>query len=136
YLKEKLAPVDFNKAADRKARKIREENPKFFESGRARVFVPLLAGQQLLGIMALERRPADGFFTTEDLDLVNTLASQAASSLLNLRLSQQLLKAKEAEAFQVLSAFFIHDLKNLASMLSLTMQNLPANFENPAFRND
>ena len=51
-------------------------------------------------------------------------------------LSQQLLKTKEAEAFQTLSAFFIHDLKNLASMLSLTMQNLPANYDNPVFRKD
>jgi putative PEP-CTERM system histidine kinase len=136
YLREKRTPVDFNKPPDRKAKKIKEGNPAFFESVRARVFVPLLTGQQLLGIMALGRRSTDGAFTTEDLDLLNTLTSQAAGSLLNLRLSQQLLKAKEAEAFQVLSTFFIHDLKNLASMLSLTMQNLPANYDNPAFRKD
>jgi signal transduction histidine kinase len=30
----------------------------------------------------------------------------------------------------------VHDLKNLASRLSLTMQNLPANFANPEFRAD
>jgi hypothetical protein len=30
----------------------------------------------------------------------------------------------------------VHDLKNLASRLSLTMQNLPANFESPEFRAD
>jgi hypothetical protein len=29
------------------------------------------------------------------------------------------------EAFQAVSTFFVHDLKNLASRLSLTMQNLP-----------
>jgi len=40
------------------------------------------------------------------------------------------------EAFQTLSAFFVHDLKNLASMLSLTLQNLPAHFDNPKFRSD
>jgi signal transduction histidine kinase len=39
-------------------------------------------------------------------------------------------------AFQTLSSFFVHDLKNLASMLSLTVQNLPNNFDNPEFRRD
>jgi putative PEP-CTERM system histidine kinase len=35
-----------------------------------------------------------------------------------------------------MSAFFVHDLKNLASKLSLTMQNLPIHFDNAEFRND
>jgi len=30
----------------------------------------------------------------------------------------------------------VHDLKNLASKLSLTMQNLPIHFDNPEFRSD
>jgi hypothetical protein len=30
----------------------------------------------------------------------------------------------------------MHDLKNLASMLSLTVENLPAHYDNPEFRND
>ena len=40
------------------------------------------------------------------------------------------------EAFQVMSAFFIHDLKNLASRLSLVTQNLPVHFNTPEFRGD
>jgi signal transduction histidine kinase len=40
------------------------------------------------------------------------------------------------ETFQTVSTFFVHDLKNLASRLSLTMQNLPSNFDNPEFRTD
>jgi putative PEP-CTERM system histidine kinase len=35
-----------------------------------------------------------------------------------------------------LSAFLVHDLKNLASNLSLTVQNLPKHFENPEYRHD
>jgi putative PEP-CTERM system histidine kinase len=136
YLKEKQAAVDFNKPADRKSRKIKEEHPAFFEPSRVHICIPLLAGPHLLGFMALGKRLTDDPFTAEDLDLLSTLAAQAASSLLKLSLSQQLLKTKEAEAFQALSVFFIHDLKNLASMLSLTMQNLPANYDNPAFRKD
>jgi putative PEP-CTERM system histidine kinase len=64
------------------------------------------------------------------------MADQAAASLLNLQLSQRLLRAKEIEAFQTVSTFFIHDLKNLAAKLSLMIQNLPIHYDNPAFRDD
>ena len=35
-----------------------------------------------------------------------------------------------------MSAFFMHDLKNLAAKLSLVTQNLPVHFDNPEFRDD
>ena len=35
-----------------------------------------------------------------------------------------------------MSAFFVHDLKNAASTLSLTLKNLPLHFDDPAFRHD
>ena len=44
--------------------------------------------------------------------------------------------AKEMEAFQTMSAFFVHDLKNAASGLNLMLQNLPVHFDDPAFRED
>jgi putative PEP-CTERM system histidine kinase len=86
--------------------------------------------------MTLNHRLTKESFSQEDFSLLKTLADQAAASLLHLRLSQHLLKAKEMEAFQTLSAFFVHDLKNLAAKLSLMVQNLPAHYDNPAFRDD
>src|SRR5204863_8021664 len=78
----------------------------------------------------------DEDLSTEDFVLVETLAAQLAASLLNLRLSARLRQAGEVEAFQTVSTFFVHDLKNLASKLSLTMQNLPEHFDDPEFRAD
>lgn len=75
-------------------------------------------------------------FSLEDLDLLKTIADQVAVTLLNIRMTNRLGQAKEMEAFQTMSAFFVHDLKNLASKLSLTMQNLPIHFDNPEFRSD
>src|SRR5215218_2961946 len=43
---------------------------------------------------------------------------------------------KQMETFQALSAFFVHDLKNLAAKLSLMLQNLPLYYDNPEFRDD
>lgn len=96
----------------------------------------LQAGSETLGLMVLGERGKREPLSLEDLDLLGVMAEQAAASLLNLRLGAQLLKAKEMEAFQSLSAFFVHDLKNLASKLSLTMRNLPAHYDDPGFRDD
>jgi signal transduction histidine kinase len=67
---------------------------------------------------------------------LRTLADQVAASLLSIKLGEDLRQAKEIEAFQTTAAFFVHDLKNLASKLSMMLQNLPVHFSNPAFRDD
>ena len=72
----------------------------------------------------------------EDFDLLKTIADQTAGILLNMKLFERLRKVKETEAIQTMSAFMMYDLKNLASMLSLTMENLPTHFDNAEFRKD
>jgi hypothetical protein len=67
----------------------------------------------------------------QDFDLLRCVGDQVAAGLLNAQLSQKLLQAKELEAFQTMSAFFVHDLKNTASTLNLMLQNLPVHFDNP-----
>jgi putative PEP-CTERM system histidine kinase len=75
-------------------------------------------------------------FTSEDFDLLKSIGDQVGANLLNMQLSRRLVQAKELEAFQTMSAFFVHDLKNTASSLSLLLQNLPTHFHDPAFRAD
>jgi putative PEP-CTERM system histidine kinase len=110
-------------------------HPVAFDSGR-NVCQPLRAGGKLVGLVILGDRVAALPFTTEDFDLLKCMADQVASNLVGLQLSAQLLRAKEMEAFQTMSAFFVHDLKNTASTLSLTLQNLNQHFSDPAFRQD
>src|SRR5262249_22594153 len=68
--------------------------------------------------------------------LLKSVGDQTATSLLNIQLSQRLAQGKQLEAFQAMSAFFVHDLKNTASTLSLMLQNLPIHFNDPEFRED
>jgi len=98
--------------------------------------VPLSAGGNLLGVLILGDRVGGVRFSTQDLDLLKCIGDQAAASLLNIQLSQRLMQARELEAFQAMSAFFVHDLKNTASTLSLMLQNLPVHFDDPEFRAD
>ncbi len=110
--------------------------PEVFHAGGRPVCQPLHAGGKLLGLLILGDRVRGLPFTTEDFDLLKCVGDQVAANVLGLQLSAQLLRAKEMEAFQTMSAFFVHDLKNTASTLSLTLQNLDRHFSDPAFRED
>jgi putative PEP-CTERM system histidine kinase len=103
---------------------------------RIRYGTVLVSGQQILGMITLGDRLTREPFVAEDFDLLKTIADQAASSLQNAQLSQHLLEMKQMDAFQTVSTFFVHDLKNLAAKLSLMVQNLPVHYDNPEFRND
>ena len=115
---------------------LKQRNPDIFGKGGKRICVPLLGKGQFLGMLIIGDRVNGIPFSVEDFELFKSLGSQAASGLLNLQLTQQLLQAREMEAFQTMSAFFVHDLKNTASTLSLMLRNLPTHFEDPAFRED
>ena len=129
-------PVDLDSSLEHWASALRRCNPGEFRKGGNRVCVPMLARGELIGFMTLGDRVGAVAFSLQDFDLLKCVADQAAASMLNISLSQQILRAKELEAFQTMSAFFVHDLKNTASTLSLMLQNLPIHFDNPAFRED
>jgi putative PEP-CTERM system histidine kinase len=101
-----------------------------------RYCVPLVAAGEFLGIMTLSDRQNGPEFSIEDFDLLKTIAEQTAVHILNVKLFENLGKAKEMEAFQNMSTFFVHDMKNLASTLSLFLQNLPLHRDNPEFSKD
>ena len=136
FMRERRLPIDLERRSDSKAQALKATYADYFQKAQSRYCVSLVAGQQLLGVMSLDNRLTREPFSPEDLDLLKTFADQATASLLSLRLSQRLLKAKEMEAFQTLSAFFVHDLKNLAAKLSLLLQNVPTHYDNPVFRQD
>ena len=89
-----------------------------------------------MGLMILGDRVGGARFSWQDFDLLKCIGDHIAAGLLNTQLSQKLLQAKELEAFQTMSAFFVHDLKNTANTLNLMLQNLPMHFDDPAFRAD
>ena len=89
-----------------------------------------------MGVVTLADRVGGTPYTVEELDLLKCMGDQIAVGLLNLRLTEEITRGKELEAFQAMSAFFVPDLKNAASTLGLTLQNLPVHFDDPAFRSD
>ncbi len=131
-----LDPIDIDSSKETWAVPLRRSHPEEFRKGGNRICVPMVAGGELLGILTLGDRVAGVPFSVQDLDLLKAVNDQAGASLLNIRLSQRLSQAKQLEAFQAMSAFFVHDLKNTASTLSLMLQNLPVHYQDPQFRED
>jgi len=129
-------PMDLDDPEIPWAHDLKQSMSESIQEARVRYCVPLSAGGNLLGVITLGDKVEYASFTFEEMNLLKTIADQTAGSLLNLKLSEDLRKAKEMETVQTMSSFFAHDLKNLASALSLTVQNLPVHFDNPEFRND
>jgi putative PEP-CTERM system histidine kinase len=129
-------PVDLDVLKESWAAGLQHCHPDEFHKGGNRVCVPMIVGNEILGFMILGDRVSGVAFGWQDFDLLKCIGDQIAAGLLNTRLSQKLLQAKELEAFQTMSAFFVHDLKNTANTLNLMLQNLPVHFDDPAFRAD
>ncbi len=115
---------------------LRGAHAQCLSANRIRYCVAIRAGDAYLGLLTLDDRVRNVPLTPEEHDLLKIMADQTAASLQNLRLTQRVQRAKEMEAFQTVSAFFVHDLKNLAASLSLLLQNLPLHYEDPEFRKD
>jgi len=109
---------------------------QFKEAGGHRLCVPLRPGQELVGLLLVGDRVGARAYSHEELDLLHTFGGEIGRGLLNLRNAAHLAAAREMQAFQTMSAFVIHDLKNTASTLSITLQNFRKHIGNPEFRED
>jgi putative PEP-CTERM system histidine kinase len=135
-LRDQEEPIDIDSSKEGWPGLVRQLHPDAFAEGGNRLCAPLRAGGELLGLMVLGDRVGNVPFSVQDSDLLKAVAGQAAAGLLNIRLSTRLSQAKQLEAFQAMSAFFVHDLKNTASTLSLMLRNFPIHYQDPNFRED
>lgn len=98
--------------------------------------VPLRRGGQLLGFIVLGRARDGRRLLAEDQELLDILARQSASYLAEWLGQQELMQARRFDAFNRQVTYIAHDLKNLASQLSLIVANAPRFRDNPAFVDD
>jgi putative PEP-CTERM system histidine kinase len=129
-------PFDLSKAKEKWARNLMERSRGQFRTGGSPICVPLVGAEHWLGAIVLADRIRGLGYSAEETDLLKCIGDQVAASLMKLRLTEEIMEKKELEAFQTMSAFLIHDLKNAASTLGLMLENLPTHFDNPAFRED
>jgi len=98
--------------------------------------VPLILHERLLGFVVLARSKGKINLDWEVNDLLKTAGRQAASYLAQLEAASALLVARQFESFNRMSAFVVHDLKNLVSQHSLLLSNAHKHKHEPAFQED
>ena len=135
-LGKKGRPVDLDASRELWVKSVRNLQPMQFQRSGNLIGAPLIAGDQLLGILLLGDRVGGARFSLQELDLLSSINEHVAACLLNVQLSKKMLDSKQLEAIQTMSTFVVHDLKNTASTLSLMLKNLPIHFDDPLFRKD
>lgn len=98
--------------------------------------VPLTSSEQLTGFVVLSNPLVIRSINWEDRDLMKTAANQASSYLTVLQTSEALAKARQFEVFNRLSAYMVHDLKNISAELQLVGRNADKHRDNPEFIKD
>ncbi len=99
--------------------------------------VPLMLQDHMMGFIVLLRSPAhERYFNWEDSDLLKTAGRQAASHLAQYDAAQALVSAKRFEEVNRLSAFIVHDIKNMVGQLSMVVSNAGRHKGNPMFIDD
>jgi putative PEP-CTERM system histidine kinase len=111
------------------------ELPGWLSDERQQLVVPLLEKSDLIGILVLmQSSPIK--LNYEDRDLLKIVGRQVAGVLEQDRASERLAEGKQFEAYSRLTAFLMHDLKNLAAQQSLVVKNAAAHKRNPDFVDD
>jgi putative PEP-CTERM system histidine kinase len=98
--------------------------------------VPVIAEQELIGFAVLAAPRARIEVNWEVRDLLKTAARQVGSFLAQVQASEALLEARKFESFNKMTAFVVHDLKNLVAQLSLLLRNAECHRHNPRFQED
>jgi putative PEP-CTERM system histidine kinase len=100
------------------------------------LIVPLMHVENLYGWMVLRRPKGLGTLNFEDRDLLKTVGRQVAVHLSQFEADAQLVEAHQFETYNRMTAFVMHDLKNIAAQLRLISQNAERHRKNPEFVED
>jgi putative PEP-CTERM system histidine kinase len=98
--------------------------------------IPLMVGNEITGFVILSSSRTQIDINWEVNDLLRTAGCQAAGFLAKMQATEALLEAKKFDAFNKMSAFVVHDLKNIVTQLSLMLRNAERHRDNPEFQQD
>jgi putative PEP-CTERM system histidine kinase len=98
--------------------------------------VPLMRSEDLIGFVTLRKPTAPMEINWEVRDILKTAARQTASYLAVEGAVEELIVARQFDSFNRMSAFVVHDLKNLVAQLRLLLINAQRHKDNPEFQQD
>ena len=90
---------------------------------------------EVLAVIGIGADPA-AKSRAEDEQFLSSVSSQLGHLILTHKLSEELLLAREWDSFNRFASFILHDLKNLATLQGMTLENAKHFSQNPEFLSD
>jgi putative PEP-CTERM system histidine kinase len=112
------------------------EMPRWLEQSAFRVVSPIFQLDQLLGFFVFYDPPPPFDLTYEDRDLLKTVGRHVGIQLAQHDADRRLAESRQFEAYNRLTAFMMHDLKNSVAQLQLIVANAHRHKHNPEFVDD
>ncbi len=100
------------------------------------LIIPLFHHDDLLAFVVMTQPRLNRQMDWQDHDLLKTSGMQLANALALSIASQDLSRAKQFETYNRLSAFLVHDLKNLVAQIAMIVKNSEKHKYNPEFIDD
>ncbi|HEX6436629.1 MAG TPA: ATP-binding protein [Candidatus Binatia bacterium] len=112
------------------------------EEIEAEISIPIMSKEKLIGALNLGYKPGKEIYSNEDLELLSTLANQAAVAIENARLYQNLKQSQDTlrradrlSSLGLLTAGLAHEIRNPLVAIRTFTQLLPERYEDAEFRN-
>lgn len=110
--------------------------PKIWCSVGVNILVPIAIGKEFYGFFILSNTDEHDKLNWEDRDLLFAIAKQLGNFISLNEANDALAESKQFDAFNRMSAFLVHDLKNIQAQLSLITSNATQHRDNPEFVDD
>ena len=100
------------------------------------IIIPIFMNKSVYGFFVLAMPENQGLLNWEDRDLLFALSKQLSHYLSLNEANESLAESKQFDAFNRMSAFLVHDLKNVQAQLGLINSNAKRHRDNPEFIDD
>ncbi|GAA5135448.1 XrtA/PEP-CTERM system histidine kinase PrsK [Thalassotalea piscium] len=101
-----------------------------------RIVIPIFIGKAFYGFFLLGESKELGRLNWEDRDLFFAISKQLGNFVSLHEANDKLAESKQFDAFNRMSAFLVHDLKNVQAQLGLINKNAEKHRDNPEFIDD
>tara|TARA_B110000438_G_scaffold156276_1_gene149927 strand:+ start:817 stop:2874 length:2058 start_codon:yes stop_codon:yes gene_type:complete len=105
-------------------------------SKNIQIIVPIFIGKAFYGLFLLANANKIRQLNWEDRDLLFAVSKQLGNFISLYEATDKLSESKQFDAFNRMSAFLVHDLKNVQAQLALITANAEKHRNNPAFIDD
>ncbi len=103
------------------------------DSNSIRIIVPIFIGKAFYGMFTLAGKKETKQLNWEDRDLLFAISKQLGNFVSLHEANDKLAESKQFDAFNRMSAFLVHDLKNVQAQLALIGTNAKKHGDNPEF---